>query len=79
MNEYFDEGGIGTRSRFFLVRKYNKNNPGKYRIGFFVFANSKYYFVWHLDVYQGKNAGNIDIHYRAKKLPKTMKAVINAV
>ena len=75
----FDEGGIATRSRFCCVRQYNKDKPAKFRIDFFVLADSEYYFVRHIDVYQGKNAGNIDVAEQAKNLPTTMKAVVNAV
>ena len=32
-----------------------------------------------MDIYQGKNASNVDIALEAKCLPTTMKAVINAV
>ena len=77
-NSDFDEGAIANLSRFYYVQQYNKDNLKKIRIGFFVLADSKYYFVWHLDVYQGNNAGNIDIHHRAKQLPTTMKAVNNS-
>ena len=51
----------------------------KRRIDFFVFSNRKYYFVWNIDMYQGNNEGNIDIHHRAKQLPTMMKEVINSV
>ena len=44
-NEDFDEGGIETRSFSCCVQQYNKYKPGKIRIGFFVLADSKYYFV----------------------------------
>ena len=33
----------------------------------------------HLDVYQGKNKNNIDIHVHAQVLPTTQKAVANAL
>ena len=35
--------------------------------------------IYHIDVYQGKNAGNIDIDPLCINLPTTMKAVMNAV
>ena len=44
----------------------------------FVLAGSKYCLFRYLDVYQGKNALNIDIHHCAKQLSTTTKAVINA-
>ena len=40
---------------------YNKDKPGKYRVDIFILANAKYYFIYHIDVYQGKNTANIDI------------------
>ena len=42
-------------------------------------SNRKYYFVWNIDMYQGNNEGNIDIHHRAKQLPTMMKEVINSI
>ena len=51
----FDEGGIPMRSRYCPVRQYNKDKPDKYRVDFFILADAKYYFIYHLDVYQGKN------------------------
>jgi len=55
----FDEGGIGCRSRYCPVRQYNKNKPQKFRVDFFICADSSEYFILHLDVYQGKNATNV--------------------
>ena len=46
---------------------------------FFILADAKHYFIYHLDVYQGKNKGNIDIHKSIRKLPPTQKAVANAI
>ena len=47
----FDEGYIPTRSRFCYVRQYNKENPYKLRIEFFVLVDSTHYVVRHIDVY----------------------------
>ena len=77
-NADFYEGGISTQSRFWCVWKYNKYKPYKFRIDLFVLAGSKYCLFRDLDVYQGKNALNIDIHHCAKQLSTTTKAVINA-
>ena len=74
----FDEGGIGCRSRYCPVRQYNKDKPQKFRVDFFILASSRSYAILHLDVYQGKNATNSYIREEAKKLPTTMKAVVNA-
>ena len=65
----FDKGNIATRSRFWYVRQYNKYNPDKLRIDFFVLANRTQYLVRHIDVYQVNNAGKVDIHARAINLP----------
>ena len=62
------------RSRFCPVRQYNKDKPAKYRVDFFILADSR-----DLDVYQGKNKANIDIHPSVKHLPTTQKAVANAI
>ena len=78
-NASFDEGGIPMRSRFCPVRQYNKDKPAKYRVDFFILADSRDYFIYHLDVYQGKNKANIDIHPSVKHLPTTQKAVANAI
>ena len=75
----FDEGGCACRSRRCSVRQYNKDKPNKYRVDFFILAGSKSYIIYHIDVYQGKNASNIGIDPRCHNLPTTMKAVVNAV
>lgn len=75
----FDEGGVGVRSRLCPCRQYNKDKPEKYRVDMFILAESKHpYNVLHVDVYQGKNARNIDIDERAHAHPTTRKAVVNA-
>ena len=75
----FDEGGVACRSRLCPVRQYNKDKPDKCRVDFFVLADTKTYAVLHVDVYQGKNPRDINIHDEAKGLPTTQKAVVNAV
>jgi hypothetical protein len=77
----FDEGGIANKSKYNPVRQYNASKPDKYRIDFFVLANatSGNNFVYHLDVYQGKNQTNAFIAEEAWKLPTTQKAVVNAI
>ena len=78
-NVSFDEGGGAMRSRYCPVRMYNKDKPDKFRVDFFIIADSDYYFIYHLDVYQGKNKANIDIDNTLVDLPTTQKAVANAI
>ena len=78
-NVSFDEGGVPMRSRYCPVRMYNAKKTAKYRVDFFILADSQHYFIYHLDVYQGKNVANIDIHKDARNLPTTQKAVANAI
>jgi len=78
-NLTFDEGGVACRSRLCPVRQYNKDKPDKYRVDFFVLADAATYAVLHVDVYQGKNPRDINIHEAAKGLPTTQKAVVNAI
>ena len=78
-NVSFDEGGIAMRSRYCPVRQYNKDKPDKFRVDFFIMADAKHYFLYHLDVYQGKNRANIDIDSTLHNLPTTQKAVANAI
>ena len=78
-NSAFDEGGCAMRSRRCPVRQYNKDKPDKYRVDFFILAGSKSYLIYHINVYQGKNASNVGIHPFCHNLPTTMKAVMNAV
>ena len=67
------------RSCYCPVRQYNKDKPDKFRVDFFILADTKYYFIYHLDVYQGKNKANIDIDSTITHLPTTQKAVANAI
>ena len=78
-NVSFDEGGIAMRSRYCPVRMYNKDKPDKFRVDFFLLADSIEYFIYHLDVYQGKNKSNIDIDNSLLHFPTTQKAVANAI
>ena len=75
----FDEGGCGCRSRFCPVRQYNKDKPQKYRVDFYILSDARRYNILHLDVYQGKNANNINIHPAIQDLPTTQKAVANSL
>ena len=64
------------RSRFCPIRQYNKDKPAKYRVDSFTFADSRDYF---LDVYQGKNKANVEIHPSLRSLPTTQKTVANSI
>ena len=77
----FDEGGVASRHRLNPIRMYNKNKPQKFRVDFFLCSTTEpnRYIIMHLDIYQGKNAQNVDIHPEAVSLGTTMKAVVNAV
>jgi hypothetical protein len=44
-----------------------------------VIASSGMTFIYHLGVYQGKNATNALIAAEAHNLPTTQKAVVNAI
>ena len=48
----FEEVGILSSSRFFYATQYNKENPEKIRINFFMLANITNYFIRYIDVYQ---------------------------
>ena len=67
------------RSRFCPVRMYNRDKPAKFRVDFFILADAKYYFISHLDVYQGANDRNVDVMPSVKHLPTTQTAVANAI
>ena len=58
---------------------YNKDKPQKYRVDFFVLADASTYAILHLDVYQGKHTTDLFMHEKAKGLPITQAAVVNAV
>ena len=66
-----DEGGVAMRSRYFPVWQYNKDKPEKFWVDFFIMANAKNYFIYHLDVYQGNNKANIDTNSALHKIPTT--------
>ena len=78
-NASFDEGAVAMRSRYFPARQYNKDKPNKFRVDFFILSDAKYYFIYHLDVYQGKISNNIDVHKDSRKLPTTQRAVANTI
>ncbi len=63
------------------MKKYNSSKPDKYRINFFVLINATdgKNFIYHLDVYQGKNANSAHIVEEAWSLSTVQKAVVTAV
>ena len=67
------------RSRFCPIRQYNKDKPAKYGVDSFTFADSRDYFMYQLNVYQGKNKSNVDIRSSVRSLPTTQKAVANSI
>ena len=67
------------RIRYCPVHMYNQDNPNKYRLGFFILADAKYYFVYYIDVYQGNNKANIYIHPSLHNLTTTHKYVANDI
>ena len=75
----FDEGNISTRSRVLCVKQYNKYKPEKFRIELFVLSYITHNFVRHVDLYQGNNAGNIDIHAISANQQTSIKAVVNGI
>ena len=40
---------------------YNVDENEKYRVDFFILAGAKYYLIYHIYVYQGKNTAGIVI------------------
>ena len=75
----FNAFGITMKSRNFPVRQYNKDKPEKFRLGSFILKDSIYYFIYHLDVYQGKSKANIDTHPSIRVLPNNHNAVANGI
>eukprot|EP00957_Ditylum_brightwellii_P067991 5162241-Ditylum_brightwellii.AAC.1 len=78
-NASFDEGGVPVHSRFCPVMQYNKDKHDKFRVDFFILADTKHYFIYHLDCYQGKRKANIDIDPTIRRLPTTQKSVVTAI
>lgn len=58
---------------------YNNQKPNKFAVEFFLLCDSDHYFIAHVDVYQGKEPHETYIDDRAKGLPTTIKAVMNAI
>ena len=75
----FDEGGIACRSRRCPIRQYNPAKPDKFRVEFFVMSCAKNFVIHHLDIYQGKNSANVNIHEDIHSMKTSQKAVLNAV
>ena len=46
---------------------------------FFILADAEYYFIYHIDVWQGNNTERIEIHPSIHNLPTTNKAVSDAI
>ena len=78
-NLTFDEGGTASRHRRNPIRQFNGAKPQKFRIDYFILCDSQNYFLHHVDVYQGKNASEVNIHKDVHGVPTTQKVVLNAV
>ena len=78
-NLTFDEGGTASRHRRNPIRQFNGAKPQKFRIDYFLLCDSNNYFIHHCDVYQGKNASEVNIHRDVHGVPTTQKVVLNAV
>ena len=61
------------------MKQYNKYKPEKFRIELFVLSYITHNFVRHVDLYQGNNAGNIDIHAISANQQTSIKAVVNGI
>jgi len=75
----FDEGGTASRHRRNPIRQFNGAKPQKFRIDCFLLSEAHNYFIHHADVYQGKNASEVNMHREARGMPTTQKVVLNAV
>jgi hypothetical protein len=74
----FDEGGILSNPHYNPVWQYNASKHNKNQIDFSVMVNasSGMNFIYHLGVYQGKDATNAFVAVEAHNLPTTEKAVV---
>lgn len=77
----FDEGGVANHFRYNPCLQYNQSKPDKYRIDFFILPNAcnDRNFIYHIDCYRGKNAGNVFVDEELWEMTTTQKAVLNAV
>ena len=64
-------------SNHVLYRCTTKIKPTNIEYIFLILADAKYYFIYHIDMYQGNNAANIDIHPSLQILHATHKTVSN--
>ena len=77
----FDQGGIASRSKFCPIWHYNQSKPDKFRVEFFLIGNctKQMHFITHCDIYQGKNAMNVDIPWEIQHLQTTQKAAVTGI
>ena len=61
------------------MRMYNKDKCNKYIVDFFILADTQYYFIYNIDVYQGKNTESIDIHPSLNNIPTPQQCGANAI
>ena len=59
--------------------QYNKDNPYKFCINFFVLSDSTNYLIRHIDVYQVNNTGEIYIHTKDANKTTKIESVINII
>ena len=75
----FDEGGVAMRSRNGPSRQCNKDKSDKHAADYFIMEDATHYFIFQLEVHQGKNKANIDISPILHRLPTTQKVVANDI
>eukprot|EP00957_Ditylum_brightwellii_P167784 12772645-Ditylum_brightwellii.AAC.1 len=66
-------------SQFCPARQYDEDKPDKLRVDFFVQADCRDLFIYHLDAYQGNKKANTDIDHTVRNLSTIQKAVANAI
>ena len=67
------------RSIYCPIHMHNKYKPDKFCDDLFILEFSKYYFIYHLDVYQENNSAYLDILPKERGTPTTPKAVANTI
>ena len=70
---------MAIRSRHCPVQKCSKHELCKHRVYFLIIADATHYFIFHLDVHQGKNKANIGISPTLHMIPTIQKVVNNAI
>jgi len=78
-HSHLDKGGTAGRHQRNPMRQFNGAKPQKFRMDCFILSDAHNHCIHHVDVHQGKNTLEANMHSDVHSVSKMQKVVLNAV